>query len=409
MGENIEFTKLELTPNNIGCKLCFKIQQDKNNNTEQIYIENLSTDEITYSFEENRIGTSLVSFLNNYDKIINEFEKYINKYENLVEFEFEKLYIYMKELESNLLEIFDEARIISITFNEFLCDMRYDFEKEEYNFNLENYHAGLSGNNRYDFREMAIHYSSIRNYRNYEDNDVFYKKLWISFLKKYKDLLKGLKETLDLSFLSKEDKSNYAKKFTGTPTLLPQIEVFYEEKEISNYLNPIEYRYHVNNFSDFIYSSLHCVFLSKKAISKCKKCGKYFITCENNAEKYCPNLDENGFYKKVKGFSKDNYNTYVVDSNCGTEAEETRTKTNSTVGKSQFKNKEIMIIKNKIMTRLNRKDKNGKRIHGNLKEIFEKEFDEEVKRLYNKYPDDTEKREQEILEFVKAKFEQYKK
>ena len=408
--ENIEFTKCRMIPNDIGCKLCFRVQQDKNNNTEQIYIDNLSTEEIKYSFEENRIGTSLISFLNNYDKVINEFEKYINKYENLTEFEFEKLNNYMKELESNLLKIFDEAHIIGITLNEFLSDMRYDFEKENYNFNLENYHEGLTINNKYDLKDMSIHYSSIRNYRNYEDNNVFYKKLWIRFLKQYKCLLKDLKVKLDTSFLSKEDKRNYAKKFTGTTTLLPQMEVFYEEDTNSNYLEPIEYRYCINNFSNFIYSSLHCIFLSKRAISKCKRCGKYFITCEDNSEIYCPNLNENGFYKMVKeATDKGKGYKLVVDSNCRIKASEERTNETITTRKPKFENKKIMDIKGKIMDRLSRRKKNGELIYGNSKQDFIKEFNEIVELLYNKYPDNQEKREQEVLEFVTSKNKEYKK
>ena len=179
--ENIEFTKLDIRPNTLNCKMCFKIKQDKNNNTEQIYIVNSDRDEIIYSFGENRIGTSLVSFLNNYNKIIKEFKKTINEYENTSEFNFENLYKYMKKLERNLLKIFDEARIIGITLNEFLCDMRYDFEKETYNFNLENYYEALNNNDKYDLEEMSIHYSSIRNYRNYNDNNIFYKNFLLLY------------------------------------------------------------------------------------------------------------------------------------------------------------------------------------------------------------------------------------
>ncbi len=410
--ENIEFTKLRLVPNDISCKMCFKIQQDRNNNTEQIDIIDSSTEEIIHSFEENRIGTSLISFLNNYGKIIDEFDKYINKYKNLAKFEFENLYTYMKELEMSLLKIFDEARIISITLREFLCDMRYDFEKETYNFNLEEYHAGLT-NNRTDFKEMISHYSSIRNYRNYEDNDTFYKNIWIGFLEKYKRLLKDLKENLDISFVSKDDKRNYAKKFTGTPTILPSTEVFYNENENSNYLEPIEYRYCINNFSNLIYSSLHCVFLSKKAIAKCKKCDKYFITCEDNKEIYCPNLDENGFYTMVKESIEDVENEkgykLVVDSDCRRKAQEECTRNPVTAKKSKFKDKRIMNIKGKIMDRLSRKGKDGTLLYGDLKEKFEKEFDEKVEELFSKYPDNQEKREDEMLKFMNLKNKEYRK
>lgn len=402
--KDIEFTKLRLIPNEISCKMCFKIQEDKNNNTEYICIINSIVGKMIYYPEENRVGTSLVSFLNNYGKIIDEFDKYINKYKNLEEFEFENLYTYMEELEKSLLRIFDEARIISITLREFLCDMRYDFEKETYNFNLEEYHAGLT-NNRTDFKEMISHYSSIRNYRNYEDNDTFYKNIWIGFLEKYKELLKMLKKELDTSFVSKEDKRNYAKKFTGTPTILPSTEVFYNKNAISNYLEPIKYRYDINNFSDFIYSSLHCVFLSKKAIAKCKKCGKYFITCEDNKEIYCPNLDENGSYTRVKEAIEDVENEkgykWVVDSDCRRKAQEECTRNPVTAKKSKFENKEIMDIKGKIMDRLKRKI--------DLKEQFKEEFNKKVEELFNQYPDNQEKREEEMLEFINLKDKEYRK
>lgn len=407
--ENIEFTKLDIRPNTLNCKMCFKIKQDKNNNTEQIYIVNSDRDEIIYSFGENRIGTSLVSFLNNYNEIIKEFKKTINEYENTSEFNFENLYKYMKKLESNLLTIFDEARIIGITLNEFLCDMRYDFEKETYNFNLENYYEALNNNDKYDLEEMSIHYSSIRNYRNYNDNNIFYKNLWIRFLKQYEQLLKNFKTKLDRSFLSKENKGNYAKKFTGITTILPPIEVFYDENINSNYLTPIEYRYSIRNFSNFIYSSLHSIFISNKAISKCKNCGKYFITCENNTEIYCPNLDENGFFQNVKEAYLDDGWRIVVDSDCRRNAQEYRTNISATGKKSAFKNKEIMDIKGRIMDRLGRKKKNGEFIYGDLKSKFEKEFDEKYKVLIKKYPNNQEKIEDEMLEYIMLKDKEFRK
>lgn len=406
----MEFTKIKLVPNDISCKMIFKKQQDKNNNTEQIYISNLSTEEVVYSFEENRVGTSLISFLNNYDKIINEFEKYIYKYENTIKFDFESLHTYMKELENNLLKIFDEARIIGITLNEFLCDMRYDHEKEKYNFYLENYHEKISNNNRYDFEEMSISYSSIRNYKNFEDDNTFYKKLWIRFLKQYKDLLKNLKSQLDISFISKKDKSNYTKKFNGTPALLPPTEVFYEEGVPSNYLETVEHRYYINNFSDFIYSSLHSIFISKKVISKCKRCKKYFITCKDNDEIYCPNLNENGFFTELKE-ATENGEGYkmVVDSDCRRKATEERTNNNIAGKKSKFKDKRIMEKKGQIMDRLGRKKKNGELIYGDLKQEFINEFDKKVEMLDKKYLNNIEEKEKELLEFMISKDNVYRK
>lgn len=435
----MDFNEMRLESKQISYKLIFNNSKDRNQ-TEQIIAYNKFTDNIYKQTEPKRVGYSLMNFTNNFYRIQNTFIEFIHYIKNLEDFRFEDFDTYRTKLVTSLYAIIpEESDIMVTTIDTFLYDIKHDYYKmnflkeiEKSNYknekNSENIHTYLSelekyiydniNTEHYDNVELCFNTSIHADYTNFNQ---IYQKMFISFLSKYQEQLEYLYFYVIETFSSKENKSINSKRFTGIPLninnsitqynndnqhaiCLPYSEAFFEiYHDNNNEPKPSLIRYYIRHFSDFVFSSLYNILQSKVAIGKCKYCERYFITCLDNKEHFCPTLDNFGNYKSIN----------VLIETDDAERTDTKLKAVSNCEKlykpkkrgrqQKFNDEELTELLRKHKKRLNREKKTQKGIE---EQKTLAAIDSEIERRYNilkeLYGTDTKIIEKELFDFASS-------
>ncbi len=429
------FSEISLIPKNINYTLIFNNSMNKLQ-TEEIICYNKFEREIYYHTEPTRVGFLLMEFINHFYRIQNEFLEFIHNISTLEDFKFENLYTYRNELYEKLKCIIpEETDLIFLTFDTFLYDIRYSYQKinfleilqkiknveenkkymeklEDYIFEFDNFFEDNINLEHYDNEGL---YVSTSAYGNYENIDKVYQKFLISFLKKYNSQLQNLYLYVTNSFSNKDNKNINSKRFTGIPInisnenfktdinnqyaiCLPYSENFFDIYHNNSEPKPTITRYFIRHFSDFVFCSLYNIIKSKVAINKCEYCGKYFITGIDNKERFCPDIDEYGNYRTKKQVmdTDELKSKYVTISKC---------KDNFTPKKrgrqQEFENEKLTQLMRKHRKRLKRKKRTEKGINEEKTLLT---IDNEISRQHNLLKEifrtDTNIIEEKLFEFA---------
>ena len=431
-------SEMRLEPQQISFELIFNNLGNKNQ-TEQIVCYNKFTQNIYVQEEPKRVGYDLMNFVNNFYQIQNAFIEFIHYIKNLENFKFEDLNIYKNKLVTNLSSIIPETyTFISLTLDTFLYNIKYDYDKmnflttlenlkkknkeyseviDTYIFEFEKYMQNNQNIEHYDNEDLCINTSIYGNYSNLNRT---YQQMFVAFLSKYKDLLENLYLYITKTFSSKENKNINAKRFRGIPLniyandnenntdnqfaiCLPYSESFYDIYNSNKEPKPVTIKYFIRHFSDFVFISLYNILQSKVAISRCKYCEKYFITCLDNKEHFCPVLDNVGnfSFKRVLIETDDLERTdkkIKIISKC-----EKLYKPKERGRQEEFENKELTALLRKHRKRLNREKKTDRGIEEQKILLgIDKEIERKHNLLKELYRTDTRKIEDELFNFASS-------
>ena len=433
----MNFLEINLSCKQMSYKLIFNNSKNRNQ-TEQIICYNKHTTDIYSQSETKRVGTFLIDFMNNFYRIQNEFIEFIHYIKNLEDFEINNLYIYRNELASKLKNLIpNETELMLLTLDTFLYDIRYDYNKinfltllqelkhnngkeeyldilDNYIFEFDKYFQDNINTEHYDNEDLFVNVSTNCSYRGLDINHL-YQTLFLNFLSKYQKQLENLYFYITETFSNKNNKSINAKRFTGIPLdnaittngnnqyaiCLPNTETFFEIYYNSNHEpKPDIIRYNIRHFSDFIFCSLYNILQAKVAISKCNYCEKYFITCLNNKEHFCPILDNVGNYKIKKVYTYTEELNKIEKEKVISECEKLYIP--KKIGRQQiFENQDLTAIIQKLKKRINREKKTEKALEEQQVLLgINREIERRHHILKEMYAGNTEIIEKELLNFA---------
>lgn len=264
---------------------------EEKNITETLYIEDGYEEGMDKYFKKEKLGTTLISIVNNYDKII----EVIDKYKNVIIDEKNKLSnsvtrSNMRNFNDFCVNIIFSFKDELINISEKLCILNtyiYQFLKD---FN-DKYLIEISKNNK----EIEILHFTYKQFRR--------------FFEKVKILMIEGKKLIDNSFVFNEQTRNH--KFSKDYAILPSCKIEFITENVK-FPHPFKYNYSLVYPKDIFIISIYQLVLNHKVIIKCKNCGKYSIP-DRTHKQYC---DKNCKSKYFTSTNKENeptsYNYYRI-------------------------------------------------------------------------------------------------
>ena len=312
------------------------------------------------------MGSTLITLINNYDKLISLFESYksyisklsfarnsssnINSYiEDIENYDFEDpIYLQiLQNLKSDIENIFQKRvyenfpkdkdlkkYIVKTDISPLIIAEIHNVENILFQIN-ENYYYELEKtikevaqkNDSTVSKEIAQQYRDLK-------SGLAFKNVLIKFLNNFINELNKIKKLIDKSFIKKSNESN-TKRFNLNNIVLPNSNFAYTY--IDNKPTITKYVYEFTSIRELCYITIYQLLINKKVISKCQNCNDYFIPQIRNDEIYC---------NKFQG-----YNNWKEPVTCKTQGKYNRYNHNN-------RNEKVDKLYSTLINRLNRRIKN---------------------------------------------------